>query len=75
MEQYNPVANFQDNLHCEIICYMSEVSRGQCVNMMRFIISAGISSGPDNFLLFCSNTARPWSCSVISVSSSLSCMS
>ena len=42
--------------------------------MMRFIISAGISSVPDDFPLFCSNTTRRRSCSVISVSSSLSCM-
>ena len=40
-----------------------------------FIISAGISSGPGEFPLFCLNIARRSSCSVISVSSSLSCMS
>ena len=39
------------------------------------IISAGILSGPGDFPLFSLNTVRRSSCSVISVSSSLSCMS
>ena len=39
-----------------------------------FIISAGISSVPGDFSLFCLNTAHRSSCLVISVSSSLSFM-